>query len=38
VIEYPKRGFAIEQPVPGEVREAYERLARAGFAGRRLVT
>ncbi|MFB7497005.1 hypothetical protein ACFC09_20365 [Streptomyces sp. NPDC056161] len=31
VIEYPKPGFAIEQDVPGEVHDAYERLVRAGF-------
>ncbi|MFL4906221.1 YdcF family protein [Streptomyces sp. MMS24-I2-30] len=31
VIEYPKLGFAIEQDVPGEVYDAYERLVRAGF-------
>ncbi|WP_308191773.1 YdcF family protein [Kitasatospora humi] len=31
VIEYPERGFTIEQPVPEEVRAAYLRLRRAGF-------
>jgi uncharacterized SAM-binding protein YcdF (DUF218 family) len=31
VIEYPKRGFAIEQIVPANVRIAYDRLVRAGF-------
>lgn len=31
VIEYPKRGFAIEQDVPGDVYAAYERLLGAGF-------
>lgn len=31
VIEYPKLGFAIEQEVPEEVHDAYDRLCRAGF-------
>ncbi|MFI8529909.1 YdcF family protein [Streptomyces aquilus] len=31
VIEYPKLGFAVEQDVPGDVHDAYERLLRAGF-------
>lgn len=34
VIEYPALGFAIEQPVPGEVHDAYESLLRAGFDSR----
>jgi uncharacterized SAM-binding protein YcdF (DUF218 family) len=34
VIEYPDRGFAIEQPVPLEVRAAYQRLRDAGFDAR----
>ncbi|MET8812606.1 YdcF family protein [Streptomyces sp. NPDC004549] len=34
VIEYPKRGFAIEQEVPEDVREAYEALIRDGFTSR----
>ncbi|MGW5689235.1 YdcF family protein [Nonomuraea sp. NPDC003754] len=34
VIEYPKLGYAIEQPVPGEVRDAYQTLRRAGFDSR----
>ncbi|MEV0318867.1 YdcF family protein [Streptomyces sp. NPDC050658] len=34
VIEYPKLGFAIEQEVPGEVHDAYERLLRSGFDSR----
>jgi uncharacterized SAM-binding protein YcdF (DUF218 family) len=33
VIEYPKRGFSVEQDVPGEVHDAYERLVRAGYDG-----
>ncbi|MFG2224580.1 YdcF family protein [Streptomyces sp. NPDC048644] len=37
VIEYPRLGFAVEQEVPGGVRDAYERLVRAGFDSR-LVT
>ncbi|MFH9662970.1 YdcF family protein [Streptomyces sp. NPDC017248] len=38
VIEYPKLGFAVEQDVPGDVREAYERLLRAGFDSRLIGT
>lgn len=34
VIEYPKLGFAVEQDVPGDVYDAYERLLRAGFDSR----
>ncbi|MCJ1677754.1 YdcF family protein [Streptomyces sp. APSN-46.1] len=34
VIEYPKFGFAIEQDVPGDVHDAYERLLRSGFDSR----
>ncbi|MFF5537389.1 YdcF family protein [Streptomyces cinerochromogenes] len=34
VIEYPKLGFAVEQDVPGDVCDAYERLLRAGFDSR----
>lgn len=34
VIEYPRLGFAVEQDVPGEVYNAYERLLRAGFDSR----
>lgn len=34
VIEYPKLGFAIEQEVPGDVDDAYERLLRARFDSR----
>ncbi len=37
VIEYPKLGFAVEQEVPADVYDAYERLVRAGFDSR-LVT
>ncbi|MGV9990003.1 YdcF family protein [Streptomyces sp. NPDC003374] len=37
VIEYPKLGFAVEQEVPADVFDAYERLVRAGFDSR-LVT
>lgn len=33
-IEYPKLGFAVEQNVPGDVYDAYERLLRAGFDSR----
>lgn len=38
VIEYPKLGFAVEQDVPGDVHEAYERLLRAGFDSRLINT
>ncbi|MFJ2893086.1 YdcF family protein [Streptomyces sp. NPDC087305] len=34
VIEYPNLGFAIEQDVPEDVHDAYERLLRAGFDSR----
>jgi len=38
VIEYPKRGFAVEQEVPGDVYDAYERLLGAGFDSRLIST
>ncbi|MFD5253294.1 YdcF family protein [Streptomyces bobili] len=38
VIEYPKLGFAVEQDVPGDVHDAYERLLRAGFDSRLIAT
>jgi len=31
VIEYPKRGFAIEQPVPERVHDAFDRLRARGY-------
>ncbi|QEU92996.1 YdcF family protein [Streptomyces kanamyceticus] len=34
VIEYPKRGFAVEQEVPDDVHAAYESLIRDGFTSR----
>lgn len=34
VVEYPRRGFAVEQPVPAEVLAAYDRLVADGFDGR----
>ncbi|MFB8086427.1 YdcF family protein [Streptomyces sp. NPDC055992] len=34
VIEYPTRGFAIEQEVPEDVRAAYASLTQDGFTGR----
>lgn len=34
VIAYPARGYAIEQPVPGEVHDAYQALLDAGFDSR----
>ncbi|WP_191134021.1 YdcF family protein [Streptomyces sp. col6] len=34
VIEYPTRGFAIEQEVPEDVRAAYTSLTHDGFTGR----
>ncbi|MGW8375062.1 YdcF family protein [Streptomyces sp. ODS28] len=33
VLEYPKRGFAVAQYVPGEVRAAYRSLVAAGYDG-----
>jgi uncharacterized SAM-binding protein YcdF (DUF218 family) len=36
VIEYPKRGFAIEQAVPAEVYAAYNRLLQSGYDSRLL--
>ncbi|MFD9947154.1 YdcF family protein [Nonomuraea sp. NPDC059023] len=33
VMEYPKLGFAIEQDIPQDVRDAYEALVRAGYDG-----
>jgi uncharacterized SAM-binding protein YcdF (DUF218 family) len=38
VIEYPKLGFAVEQDVPGDVYDAYERLLRSGFDSRLIST
>ncbi|MFF7879514.1 YdcF family protein [Streptomyces sp. NPDC020794] len=38
VIEYPKLGFAVEQDVPGDVYDAYERLLGAGFDSRLIGT
>lgn len=38
VIEYPKLGFAVEQDVPGDVHDAYERLLRTGFDSRLIGT
>ncbi|MFF8650431.1 YdcF family protein [Streptomyces griseoluteus] len=34
IIEYPKLGFAIDQEVPEDVRDAYESLVRDGFTTR----
>ncbi|WP_208754105.1 YdcF family protein [Streptomyces bauhiniae] len=34
ITEYPKLGFAIEQEIPEDVRDAYESLIRAGFTSR----
>lgn len=36
IMEYPSRGFAIEQPVPSAVAEAFRRLVAAGFDSRLL--
>ncbi|WP_406735138.1 YdcF family protein [Streptomyces sp. NBC_01108] len=35
---YPNQGFTIEQPVPDDVMEAYERLCQEGFTSRLLTT
>ena len=34
IIEYPKRGFAVEQDMPNEVTAAYQRLVDAGYTSR----
>jgi hypothetical protein len=34
VTEYAKRGFAIEQEMPSQVQDAYQRLIDAGFTAR----
>ncbi|MDQ1293237.1 MAG: hypothetical protein QG608_1118 [Actinomycetota bacterium] len=34
IIEYPRLGFTVEQDVPREVIDAYDRLVRDGFEGR----
>lgn len=34
ITEYAERGFAIEQPMPSGVHEAYERLVSAGYTAR----
>ncbi|GAA4235319.1 uncharacterized SAM-binding protein YcdF (DUF218 family) [Streptosporangium album] len=34
ITEYAKRGYAIEQPFPSDVRSAYERLVQAGYTSR----
>lgn len=36
IIEYPARGFAVEQDVPAQVTDAYERLTRRGYDSRLL--
>ena len=36
IIEYPRLGFMIPQPVPDTVRHAYERLVAAGFTRHRI--
>ncbi|MFI6604678.1 YdcF family protein [Nonomuraea sp. NPDC050536] len=38
VIEYPARGYAVEQDVPDDVLDAYEALVRAGFDSRLLTS
>ncbi|EPJ38994.1 hypothetical protein STAFG_3974 [Streptomyces afghaniensis 772] len=35
---YPEQGFMISQPVPEDVRQAFERLCREGFTSRLLST
>lgn len=34
IIEYPKRGFAVAQDIPGDVQDAYHRLVSAGYDSR----
>jgi hypothetical protein len=36
ITEYAARGFAIEQDMPAEVQEAFDRLVAAGFTSRLL--
>jgi uncharacterized SAM-binding protein YcdF (DUF218 family) len=38
IVEYPRRGFAIPQEVPDEVRHAYDRLVAAGYTSRLVTT
>lgn len=38
IVEYPKQGFAIAQPVPASVLAAYQRLVEAGFTSRLLAS
>jgi uncharacterized SAM-binding protein YcdF (DUF218 family) len=38
LLVYPEQGYMISQPVPDDVREAYERLCHEGFTSRLLVT
>ncbi|MER7566670.1 YdcF family protein [Streptomyces sp. NPDC097941] len=38
LLVYPEQGYMISQPVPDDVREAYERLCHAGFTSRLLAT
>ncbi|WP_067134381.1 YdcF family protein [Microtetraspora malaysiensis] len=34
ITEYPKLGYAVEQPFPADVQSAYERLVEAGYTSR----
>jgi uncharacterized SAM-binding protein YcdF (DUF218 family) len=38
IIEYPRLGYAIEQPVPDNVHTAYQQLIEAGFTARMAAT
>ncbi|MFG2462461.1 YdcF family protein [Streptomyces sp. NPDC048523] len=38
LLVYPEQGYMISQPVPDDVREAYERLCHEGFTSRLLAT
>jgi uncharacterized SAM-binding protein YcdF (DUF218 family) len=38
IIEYPARGFTVQQDVPSDVLDAYRRLHSAGFDSRQVVT
>jgi hypothetical protein len=38
VMEYPKLGFTVEQDVPGDAYDAYERLLGVGFDSRLIST
>lgn len=38
IIEYPRLGYAIEQPIPNDVHTAYQQLVKAGYTTRMAAT